>query len=101
MKLSELAAKPQLKDIIIDDEKIVEEYGDTLQFFIQDRLPIETYTRLASIKTINVRRLSRNKRMQKKGTRIKFGITVPNSVKEALELDRKNKNSSVRTGDML
>ena len=49
--------------------------------------------RLASIKTINVRRLSRNKRMQKKDTRIKFGITVPNSVKEALELDRKNKNN--------
>ena len=31
--------------------------------------------------------------MQKKGTRIKFGITVPNSVKEVLELDKKNKNN--------
>lgn len=49
--------------------------------------------RLASIKTINVRRLSRNKRLQKKGTRIKFGIAIPNSVKKALELDRKNKNN--------
>ena len=49
MKLKELAAKPKLIEIIIDDEKIVEEYGDTLSFFIHDRLPIETYTNLASL----------------------------------------------------
>ena len=51
MKLSELAAKPQLKEIIIEDKDIVESYGDSLSFFIQDRLPIETYTRLATVKT--------------------------------------------------
>lgn len=51
MKLSELAAKPQLQEIIIDDKDIVEEYGDSLSFFVMDRLPIETYTKLASVKT--------------------------------------------------
>jgi len=51
MKLSDLAAKPQLKEIIIDDENIVKEYGDSLSFYVQDRLPIETYTKLATIKT--------------------------------------------------
>ena len=51
MKLSELASKPQLTEIIIDDEKIVDKYGESLQFFILDRLPIETYTKLASVKT--------------------------------------------------
>ncbi len=51
MKLSDLAAKPQLKEIIIDDESIVKEYGDSLSFYVQDRLPIETYTKLATIKT--------------------------------------------------
>jgi hypothetical protein len=51
MKLSELAAKPQLKEIIIDDKDIVKEYGDSLSFFVMDRLPIETYTKLASVKT--------------------------------------------------
>lgn len=51
MKLSELAAKPQLKEIIIDEKDIVEEYGDSLSFYVQDRLPIETYTKLATMKT--------------------------------------------------
>jgi len=51
MKLSELAAKPQLKEIQIDDKDIVKEYGDVLSFFVMDRLPIETYTKLASVKT--------------------------------------------------
>ena len=51
MKLKDLATKPQLQEVTIDDEKIVQEYGDSLQFYIQDRLPIETYTKLASIKT--------------------------------------------------
>lgn len=51
MKLSELAAKPQLKEIIIDDKEIVKEYGDSLSFYVLDRLPIETYTKLASVKT--------------------------------------------------
>lgn len=51
MKLKELAAKPQLTEIIIDDKDIVEKYGETLSFYIQDRLPIETYTRLASVQT--------------------------------------------------
>ena len=51
MKLSELAAKPKLIEITIDDADIVEAYGDALQFYVLDRLPIETYTKIASIKT--------------------------------------------------
>lgn len=51
MQLKDLAAKPQLKEIIIDDKDIVEEYGDNLVFYIHDRLPIEKYTQLASINT--------------------------------------------------
>lgn len=50
MKLSELASKPKLTEIIIDDEAIVEKYGEELQFYILDRLPLETYTNIASIK---------------------------------------------------
>jgi hypothetical protein len=51
MKLSDLASKPQLTKMIIDDEPIVEKYGESLEFFVLDRLPIETYTKLASVKT--------------------------------------------------
>lgn len=51
MKLSELASKPQLTEIIIDDKELVKKYGDSLSFFVHDRLPIETYTKLATVKT--------------------------------------------------
>lgn len=51
MKLTELASKPQLSKMTIDDEPIVEKYGESLEFYIQDRLPIETYTKLASVKS--------------------------------------------------
>lgn len=51
MQLKDLANKPQLKEMIIDSEELVAKYGDSLQFFIHDRLPIETYTKLASIKS--------------------------------------------------
>jgi len=50
-------------------------------------------SRMTKICNINVRRISRNKRIQKQKKRIKFRIQVPNSVKEALELDIKNKNN--------
>tara|TARA_R100001086_G_scaffold96385_2_gene47927 strand:+ start:1398 stop:1694 length:297 start_codon:yes stop_codon:yes gene_type:complete len=50
MKLQDLATKPKLQEIILDDKELVKKYGDTLQFFVQDRLPIETYTKLASVK---------------------------------------------------
>ena len=39
-----------------------------------------------------IRRISRNTRISKKDNRIKFGIKVPNSVKEALLFDRENNN---------
>ena len=49
MKLAELASKPQLVKVIIDDKEIVEKYGEELEFFINDRLPISSYTHLASL----------------------------------------------------
>jgi hypothetical protein len=51
MKLKELAIKPQLTKIIIDSDALVEKYGETIEFFVLDRLPLDKYTRLASVKT--------------------------------------------------
>ena len=51
MKLSELATKPQLTKITIDSEEVVEKYGETIDFYVLDRLPLEKYTKLASVKT--------------------------------------------------
>ena len=42
---------------------------------------------------ITQRRISRNKRNEKTKQRMKFGIAIPNSVKEALALDALNKNN--------
>ena len=54
MKLQELATKPQLTEIVIDKPEIVEKYGETINFFILDRLPIDTFTKLASLKQDNI-----------------------------------------------
>ena len=51
MKLSELATKPQLTKITIDSEELVTKYGETIDFYVLDRLPLEKYTKLASVKT--------------------------------------------------
>jgi hypothetical protein len=50
MKLAELSQKPQLIKILIDDEKIVEKYGEELEFFIYDRQPLDVFSKLANAK---------------------------------------------------
>lgn len=53
MKLSQLAAKPQLLKIQLEDEEILAEYGEPLEFWIHDRQPIEKYIELATTSTEN------------------------------------------------
>jgi hypothetical protein len=48
MKLSQLAAKPQLIKLIIDEESFVEEYGEPIEFWTWDRQPIEVFMKLAN-----------------------------------------------------
>lgn len=49
MKLSQLASKPQLTEIVIDDKDIVKKYGESLTFYIYDRQDIETFAKMAAI----------------------------------------------------
>jgi hypothetical protein len=53
MKLTQLAAKPQLVKLTLDDEAIREKYGDALEFWIYDRQPIGEFIKLAQMKTEN------------------------------------------------
>lgn len=53
MKLSELATKPQLIKITIDKEELVKKYGDSLEFYIWDRQPLNVFGRLASAEKEN------------------------------------------------
>lgn len=47
MKLSQLAAKPQLIQVSLDDEDIVKEFGEPLEFWTWDRQPLDTFMKLA------------------------------------------------------
>ena len=49
MKLSELAKKPQLVKVTIDDADIVTDFGEPLEFWTWDRQPMDTFLKLASL----------------------------------------------------
>jgi len=49
MKLSQLAAKPQLIKVILDDESVITEFGEPLEFHTWDRQPVEVFMKLATI----------------------------------------------------
>jgi hypothetical protein len=48
MKLSQLAAKPQLIKLTLDDEDIVKEYSEPVEFYTWDRQPLEVFMKLAN-----------------------------------------------------
>lgn len=43
MNISEFKIKPKLIEVTIDDNEIVEKYGDTIKFFMYDHLDLTTY----------------------------------------------------------
>ena len=50
MKLTQLAAKPQLIKIELNDEEVVKEFGEALEFWIWDRQPMDKFVRMAQMK---------------------------------------------------
>lgn len=50
MKIQELASKPQLVKITIEEDFIVEQYGEPLEFYVWDRQPIEKFLKFAGQK---------------------------------------------------
>jgi hypothetical protein len=53
LKLTQLASKPQLIEIVLDTETIKEKYGDSLSFHIMDRQPIDQFIKMATMGTEN------------------------------------------------
>ena len=49
MKLSALAAKPQLQKVIVNDEELVSKYGEPIEYWTWDRYPAEMYFKLSGI----------------------------------------------------
>ena len=54
MKLKELSQKPKLIKLTITEEKLVEKYGDELDFHVYDRQPIDVFTKLANAGEDNI-----------------------------------------------
>jgi len=88
MKLTQLAAKPQLIKITLADDPIVERYGDELEFFVHDRQSIEDFIKIATasqndqgmmIKMVNDLVLDENGKKV-----IKDGEALPNDVMMAV-----------------
>ena len=50
MNIKELAKKPELKKITVDNEVIVKAYGEPLEFWMYDRQDVPTYLQLAQLK---------------------------------------------------
>lgn len=54
MKLKELAATPKLVKITIDDPAIIERYGESVEFYVYDRQPMNTYMQLSQAESGSV-----------------------------------------------
>lgn len=49
MNLSQLTTKPQLIQLSIDDEEIIKEYNEPIVFYTWDRVPLDTFMKLANV----------------------------------------------------
>jgi len=53
LKLTQLASKPQLIKITIDDADLVKKYGDDIEFWVYDRQPLDQFIKMATMKPEN------------------------------------------------
>lgn len=54
MKLSQLASKPQLIKLTLDDTALVAKHGETIEFHTYDRQPLDIFMRLANTDQSNI-----------------------------------------------
>ena len=59
MKLSELSITPELIKVTIDDEDIVKQYGEPIEFWIYNRQPIDTFMAMATVEDNGVGELAK------------------------------------------
>lgn len=50
MKINQIASKPQLIKLVLDDALTVEELGEELEFWTWDRQPLDKFMKLASVR---------------------------------------------------
>jgi hypothetical protein len=54
MKLKDLSKKPALIEVTLDDEDTLKEYNEPLTFSTWDRVPLDVFTKLASVNQSNL-----------------------------------------------
>ena len=47
MLITELASKPQLVEITLEDQSIIDKYGEPISFWVWDRQPMDKYIQMA------------------------------------------------------
>lgn len=50
MKINQIASKPQLIKVVLNDENTVKELGEELEFWTWDRQPLDKFMKLATIR---------------------------------------------------
>jgi hypothetical protein len=53
MKINQIASKPQLIMVTLDDEATIKELGESLDFWTWDRQPLDKFMKLASVRQDN------------------------------------------------
>jgi hypothetical protein len=84
MKLKDLAAKPQLVKLVIDDEATIEEFKEPVEFYTWDRQPIDLFLKMASIDLNNQAQMIESVKdliMDETGEKIiRDGATIPTKI---------------------
>jgi hypothetical protein len=58
MQLEQLAVQPQLTKLTISEPKIVEKYGEELEFYVYDRQKLDVFAKMATITEENAMQYS-------------------------------------------
>ena len=58
MQLEQLAVQPKLTKLTISEPKIVEKYGEELEFYVYDRQKLDVFAKMASITEDNAMQYS-------------------------------------------
>jgi hypothetical protein len=88
MNITDIAAKPKLLKLTITEDTIVEKYGDSLDFYIWDRQPLNLFNRLANagvVKDFDYAELLSDIVLDEKGEKVmKDGNVLPMDVMTAV-----------------
>lgn len=57
MKLTQLSKNPQLIKLSLDDQDIIESYGEPIDFWIWDRQPMHKFVKMANLKENDIKSL--------------------------------------------